>query len=66
MSNAVDDWNTKHPVGTPVRYHPIRGDMKSEPSRTRSEAWNICGQACVMIEGRSGGISIEHLEVSPT
>ncbi len=60
---AVDDWNAKCPVGTEVRYHPVRGDMQSDPTRTRSAAWEMCGHASVKIEGQAGSVSLEHLEV---
>lgn len=60
----ADEWNQRYPVGTPVRYHPIIDDHESVVSKTRSEAWELGhGAAVVKIEGRTGGVLLEAIEV---
>jgi hypothetical protein len=62
-------WNAAHPIGTAVRYWPIYPPIASAPpidTRTRSEAWALGdGTAVVLIEGKSGGMCLSHIEVSP-
>lgn len=59
-------WNAKHPIGTPVRYWPRLARIAlTTPvdTRTRSEAWELGdGSPVVLCEGRSGGLSLSHLE----
>lgn len=57
------EWNERYPVGTPVRFQPVKGIDVFEETKTRSEAWDICDTPCVMIEGRSGGCAIDHMTV---
>lgn len=59
-------FNDSHPVGTKVRYRPVAGtDEGIIESKTRSVAWAIpCAEAVVCIEGKSGGVSLDHIEVS--
>lgn len=58
-------WNETHPVGTPVTYFPVRGRFDNgRETKTRSEAWELGGgHPVVMVEGVSGGVSLEHLHV---
>jgi hypothetical protein len=57
-------FNAAHPVGTLVRYYPIVGEKDFAEARTRSPAWALdCGEAVVSIEGRSGGLSLDHIWV---
>lgn len=63
---TADEWNHRHPVGTPVRFQPVLGIEEYETTATRSEAWELCGTAVVMIEGRSGGCAIDHMTVLET
>ena len=48
----VENWNLKHPVGTPVLLHKDSGDVQT---KTRSEAY-VCdsGHAVCFFEGVSG------------
>lgn len=58
---TVDLWNAMYPVGTTVRYWPVLGSSFYVDTKTRSEAWAIGdGSILVSLEGRSGGVSIEH------
>lgn len=61
LQSQVDDWNQKHPIGTPVtRYALI--DPLGDPTETttRSEAWVMGGHsAMVMVTGVSGGVCLE-------
>lgn len=57
-------WNERYPIGTRVRFTPVRGRPETEESRTRSEAWELGGGIPVVkIEGRTGGVALDHLEV---
>jgi hypothetical protein len=57
-------FNARYPVGTLVRYFPVKGQPQFEATKTRSEAWELGGgQAVVALTGFSGGKSIDHLEV---
>jgi hypothetical protein len=57
-------FNARYPVGTLVRYYPIRGVNEFTATATRSEAWELgSGQAVVSLVGLSGGKSIDHCEV---
>lgn len=59
--------------GTRVLYHPVLPKMDSnEPSlqpretRTRSVPWKLGGgEWVVLIDGKSGGVSTQHLEPLP-
>lgn len=65
---TVDLWNAAHPVGTSVRYWPIYPPHGIAPvdTTTRSEAWALGdGSVVVLIEGRSGGVHLSHIEVLP-
>lgn len=58
------EWNAVHPVGTPVTYEPVLppvADVVPVHTRTRSEAWDLCGTPVVMVEGRTGGVALAHL-----
>lgn len=57
-------FNDKHPEGTAVRYFPISGRPEFIESKTRGQAWALyCGEAVVAIEGRSGGMSLNNIEI---
>lgn len=64
----ADLWNTRHPIGTVVRYW--RGLMEGEPSGTgptRTAAQVLGDNAVVWIAGCSGCVHLSHVlaEVSP-
>tara|TARA_B100000809_G_scaffold259295_1_gene304032 strand:- start:2670 stop:2852 length:183 start_codon:yes stop_codon:yes gene_type:complete len=50
-------------LGTKVKYYPILSN-KSVVSEHEivSECWAVCGETVVKISGKSGGVSINHLE----
>lgn len=61
----AEEWNAKHPVGTPVIMTPYTGCPESErvTTKTRSSAWALpSGQASVMIEGKAGGYGLEWIK----
>lgn len=68
-AHTAESWNAAHPVGTPVRYHPVIPPIESctpIETRTRSEAWALGdGSVVVCIEGKSGGVHLSHVEVLP-
>lgn len=61
-------WNAAHPIGTAVRYWPVYPPVDGIPpvdTKTRSEAWALGdGSAVVMIDGRTGGVALSHIEVT--
>jgi len=64
MMMTADDWNNAYPVGTKVRYYPVSDEPHHEETRTRSKAWTLgSGHVVVAVEGRPGGVSIQHLLV---
>jgi hypothetical protein len=66
---SSEEFNSRYPVGTVVRYWPIRhenGKFEGTPvvAPTRSAAWNVgSGTPVVAIEGKVGGLSLAHLEI---
>lgn len=62
--NATE-FNKRHPIGTKVRYFPIKGKKEHIDTETRSEAWTLgSGHIVVSLKDKSGGVSIEHLEIN--
>ena len=62
----VDNWNARHPVGTPVtRFefsNPPRG--AEQETKTRSAAWLMGGHtAVVSVEGHAGGGALDAVQV---
>jgi hypothetical protein len=61
---ALDDADKRFPIGRRVRYYPVSGLPEFVESKIRSQTWAVgSGDIVVAIEGRAGGVSIEHLEV---
>lgn len=62
---CCDQWNASHPVGTLVQYRSLIGEQTKWDvvGKTRSEAWVVCGEAVVSIEGKAGGVALTHLTV---
>ena len=63
-----NEWNSLHPVGTRVRYWPLIGQQNPPPVEgvTRSKAWCLgYGDPVVLITGKAGGMSLDHLEILP-
>lgn len=60
---TADQWNERHPIGTPVI---VTRDLGEEQRTvTRSSAWTLgSGHPVVMVVGISGGYSLER--VRPT
>ena len=51
-------------IGRPVTYRPVQGRFETEESVVRSKPWRTgSGAIIVLIEGRTGGVSIEHLSL---
>lgn len=64
-TNAIA-FNLRYPVGQPFRYYPIADEARFIETRTRSQAWTLGhGEVIVLIEGRTGGVLVEHLEEVP-
>lgn len=51
------------PVGTKVKYFPIAGRPEFEKRVVASDPWEMCGETVVKVQGRSGCVSVNHLEV---
>ena len=53
------------PIGRPVTFTPVIGRPEREETAIRSEPWKTgSGAILVMVEGRSGGVSIDHLALT--
>jgi hypothetical protein len=64
MSSAR--WNYLHKVGTPVIAYPCYRGCPNDPpltTRTRSVAWDVCGEPVVKVDGYAGGIALTHIDV---
>jgi hypothetical protein len=62
------DFAAAAPIGTECVYYPIKPFCKDEafPTRIRSEPWVLGhGAVVVAIEGKAGGVSIEHIVFPP-
>lgn len=60
----AEQFAAQAPIGTPCVYYPIKPFDRSEAvtTRIRSEPWVLGhGAVVVAIEGRAGGVSIEHI-----
>lgn len=61
---AAEGFAARAPIGTPCIYYPLKPFDRSEAVKTRirSEPWVLGhGAVVVAIEGRAGGVSIEHI-----
>ena len=59
---TADRWNSRYPVGTPVRAYPDTLDDEPLITTTRSRAWNLGhGVPCVLVKGVSGGVVLGHV-----
>lgn len=62
MNWTAEQFSKRFPVGTPVRYFPVRGQADYEDTAIRSDAWELAsGHVVVKVKGRPGGVSIEHI-----
>lgn len=61
--NKASIFNEAFPIGSPFLYEPVKGAGEWEPVTTRSVAWTLgSGEAVVLVTGRTGGVSLSHLE----
>ncbi len=60
---TAEEWNARHPIGTPVVYVPNAGDPQHAlRTRTRSNAWALGhGEAVVLVDFRTGCVALDHL-----
>lgn len=61
--DGADEFNTAHPVGTPVLAFPGAREGRALHTRTRTPAWNLGGRPVVSVEGYAGGIALTHIEI---
>jgi hypothetical protein len=68
LQTAADQWNSAHPIGTPVtRYKLLDPLREGNETTTRSEAWVMGGHSVmVMVNGVSGGVLLESVVPLPT
>lgn len=65
---TVEEWNTRHPVGTRVTAYPaVRPEDAPDGERldtvTRSRAWVLGGHTpVVMVAGHCAGIALTHVD----
>ena len=62
LKMSAEEFNKAFRIGTPVTYHPIIGNTAGVDTRTRSHAWELpSGHTVVLVEGRTGGVSVAAL-----
>lgn len=62
LQMRFDNFAQDYPVGTQVRYYPVAGDDRFELTTIRSVPWELGhGQLVVMVDGKAGGVSIDHI-----
>ncbi len=68
QERLVSIWNRRHPVGTAIDFTAIKRVAETTTRHnTRSPAWLLGGHtAVVLLEGRTGAVSIEHCTVVET
>lgn len=55
-------WAEKHPIGTKVRFWPMRGDVRFEDAEIASAPWRLGhGDPIVRITRHAGGVALDHL-----
>jgi len=67
---TAEDFNTRHPVGTPVIAYPLTRPEDNQPefferleTVTRTPAWTLGhGAAVVSVDGYAGGIALTHID----
>lgn len=65
MRDDVEEFNRLYPIGTGVIYHPVIDEQEGLHTKTRSAAWNLSnGEAMVLVEGMSGGVSLTALSLA--
>lgn len=70
MASAWDrchKFNEQYPVGTKVRYRSVLNQQTPHDipeTKTSSAAWALPnGEAVVMVKGKAGGVSLDHVEI---
>lgn len=62
LIGIVQDWNRRHPIGTPILFWPGAMEGPGKESKVRSEAWIMPnGVAVAMVEDYAGGIALMHI-----
>jgi hypothetical protein len=56
-----DTWNAAHGPRVPVVLTDDLGDQHR--TMTRSIAWEVCGHASVLVDGRTGGYLLERIAI---
>lgn len=60
----AEEFNSLHPVGTPVAAFPITRDEPPVVTHTISVAWPLVhGGACVRISGYASAVPLTHIDV---
>ena len=66
MSETVAEIAERFPIGTWVRYWPVRGAAESRVTKIRSAPWKLGnGTIIIKIEGQAGGVHCKHLQPLP-
>jgi hypothetical protein len=65
LQAAVQQFNEKFPVGTPVLYYPVIGGEKFIETKTREKAFVLSDHtACVFVENISGCVALDAVEIN--
>ncbi|WP_371671252.1 hypothetical protein OG985_28700 [Streptomyces sp. NBC_00289] len=68
---TADEWNARHPIGTPVIAYPLTRPEDGFPdyferleTTTRTPAWTLGhGEPVVSVDGYAGGICLTHVDL---
>ena len=64
LERAIANASVQFPIGQIVHYYPVKGRSMHVVAQIRSEPWALGhGEIVIKINGRTGGVSIDHLEV---
>ena len=60
---TIEQVQSKFPMGTKLKYYPIKGIDKFKETFVKSEPWDLCGSIVLKVDGVRGGVDIDHLEL---
>ena len=66
MGMTIEQARERFPIGTEVKYFPVKEEEAFHIAKVRTEPWMLgSGHIVVKITGHTGGVSVNHLEAFP-
>jgi hypothetical protein len=63
---TIEQARERFPIGTEVKYFPVKEEEAFHVAKVLSEPWSAgSGHLLIIISGRAGGVSVNHLEAFP-